>query len=104
MWRMVFGARQREDELRRENKERGEEWLRRERNLRDWESELENRERKIGGRDEGLEKMMKDLRISKNEIMSKDEEIRDLKIELEDRVKRAREDLAHELKVFLVCC
>ena len=39
LWRMIFGARQREEELRRENKERGEELLRRERYLRDWESE-----------------------------------------------------------------
>ena len=62
------------------------------------------RERKIGGRDDGLEKMMKDLRISKNELISKDEEIKDLKMELKDRVKQAREDLARELKVLLVCC
>ena len=40
LWRMVFGARQWEDDLRRENKERGEEWLRRKRNLRDWENDL----------------------------------------------------------------
>ena len=99
----MFGARQREDDLRRENKERGEEWLRRERNLRDWVNDLEIRMRKVGGIDSGLEKMMKDLRISKNKLISKDEEIKDLKMELEERVKRAREDFAREMKVLLVC-
>ena len=34
--------------------------MRRERYLRDWESELDRRELKIGGRDEGIEKMRKD--------------------------------------------
>ena len=75
LWRMVFGACQREDDLRRENKERGEEWLKRERNLRDWEDDLELRERKVGGIGSRLEKMMKDLRIRENEILSKDNDI-----------------------------
>ena len=35
LWRMIFGARQRKDELRRESKERGEEGLKRERYLRE---------------------------------------------------------------------
>lgn len=103
LWRMVFGARQRKDNLRRENKERGEEWLRRERNLKDWENDLELRERKVGGVDSGLVKMMRDLRIRENELMTKDEEIKDLKQKLEERVKRVREDFAREMKVLLVC-
>ena len=71
--------------------------------MREWEDDLELRERKVGGIDSGLEKMMKDLRISKKELLSKNEEIKDLKIELEERVKRAREDFAREMKVLLVC-
>ena len=35
--------------------------------------------------------------------MTKDEEIIDLKVELEDRVRIAREELAGEMKVLLVC-
>ena len=104
LWRMIFGACQREDELRREKKERGEEWLRRERCLREWEDDLEIREGKVGGIDRGLEKMMKELRIRKNEVLTKDIEIKDLKQELEDKVRRAREDLAREMKVLYVCC
>ena len=79
LWRMIFGARQWEDELRRENKERGEEWLKRERYLREWEDDLELREGKVGGIDRGLEKMMKDLRIRENEVLTKDIEIKELK-------------------------
>ena len=37
LWRMVFGAWQREDDMRRECRKRDEEWLRRERGFREWE-------------------------------------------------------------------
>ena len=47
--------------------------------------------------------MMKNLRIRENEILTKDNEINELKQELEDRVRRAREELAREMKVLLVC-
>ena len=40
LWRTLFESRQREEELRIEKKERGEEWLKRERCLREWEDEL----------------------------------------------------------------
>ena len=40
LWRMVFGARQREDDMRRECRERDEEFLRRERIYREWEEKL----------------------------------------------------------------
>ena len=66
LWRMVFGARQREDDVRRECKEREEEWLKRERNFKEWEDNLEIRERKLGNKDSGLVRMMRDLRIREN--------------------------------------
>ena len=103
LWRMVFGSRQREDDAKRECREREEEWLKRERNFKDWEDSLEIRERKLGSQDSGLVRMMRDLRIRENELMSKDEEIKELKSEIEERVRRAREDHAKEIKVVLVC-
>ena len=103
LWRMVFGARQREDDVRRECKEREEEWLKREKNIKEWEDNLEIRESKLGNKDSGLRSMMPDLRIRENELISKDEEIKELKNEIEERVRRVREDHAKEMKVVLVC-
>ena len=81
LWHMIFGLRQREEELKRECKEREEDWVKRERGMKDWEHDLEVRERRLGSQD-GLVKMMRDLRIREGEIANKDEEIKELKNEL----------------------
>ena len=99
LWRMVFEARKREDDFRRECKEKDEQWLRRERGFKEWEASLDRRERKIESHDSGMEKMMKDLRIRKDQIVSKNVEIEGLKNEIEERVSRAREDHDREFKV-----
>ena len=57
------------------------------------------REMKVERKDVGVEKMMRDLRIKEGEIVSKDEEIKGLRSEIEDRVSRAREEHAREMKV-----
>ena len=88
-------------ELRIERKEKGEEWLRRERCLREWEDELEMREGKVGGVDRDIEDMMKELKLKENEVKEKDIELKDLREELDDKVRRFREDMARELKVLL---
>ena len=75
LWCMVFDARRREDDLRRECKDRNEQWLKRERNLKEWEAHLDIRERKLDNKDSGVERMMKDLRIKEDEIDSKNAEI-----------------------------
>ena len=84
LWRMVFGARQHEDDLRMECRERDEKCMRRERELKGWEERLELRERKVEKRDVGIEKMMMDLRLKDSVIVSKEEEISDLKSEIEE--------------------
>ena len=47
LWHMVFEARKREDDFRRECKEKDEQWLRRERGFKEWEASLDRRKRKI---------------------------------------------------------
>ena len=43
----------REEEAKIEEKERNKEWLRKEREMKDWEHSLEVRERRVGQQDEG---------------------------------------------------
>ena len=74
--------------------------------FKEWEAHLDRRERKLENNDGEIARMMKDLRIRKDEIVSKDAEIKDLKSEIEERVSRAREDHDREfkvVKVILVC-
>ena len=90
LWRMVFDARRKEDEAKREWKDRNEQWLKQKRNLRDWEHHLDVRERQIDNKDDSVSKMMKDLRIKDDMIDSQNNEIRGLKCEIDERVCRAR--------------
>ena len=99
LWRMVFGARQREDELRMECEERDERCQKRERELKCWEENLEVKERKLEKVDSGIEKTMKDLRIKDSVIVGKEEDIIGLKSEMEERVFCAREECEREMKV-----
>ena len=99
LWRMVFGVRQREEDLRMECRERDEQCIRRERGLKEWEDRLEIRERKVEKNDIGIERMMRELRIKDSVIVSKEDEISDLKSEIEERVSRAREEHDREMKV-----
>ena len=46
--------------------------------------------------------MMKDLRVREGEIADKDEEIKGLRNELEERVLKARDEHKREMKVVLV--
>ena len=103
---MVFELRKREDDFRRECKEKEEQWLRRERGFKEWEASLDRRERKIESHDSGMEKMMKDLRIREDQIVTKNVEIEGLKSEVAEMVDRAREDNRREfqvVKVIVVC-
>ena len=99
---MVFEARKREDDFRRECKEKDEQWLRRERGFKEWEASLDRRERKIESHDNGMEKMMTDLRIREDQIVTKNVEIEGLKNEVAEMVDRAREDHNREFKVVKV--
>ena len=99
---MMVEARKREEDFRRECKEKQEDWLRRERGFKEWEAHLDRRERKMSGHDSGMEKMMRDLRIREDQIVSKNVEIEGLKNEVEEMVNRAREDHNREFKVFKV--
>ena len=82
-----------------ECRERDEQCMRRERGLKEWEDRLEIRERKVEKNDIGIERMMRELRIKDSVIVSKEDEISDLKSEIEERVSRAREEHDREMKV-----
>ena len=103
LWRMVFDARRREEELKRELKDRNDQWLKQERNLRDWEHHLDVRERQIDNKDDSVSKMMKDLRIKDDMIDSQNDEIRGLKREMDERVYRAGEEHDREWQVGVIC-
>ena len=79
LWSMLFTARTREEEMKQECKERDEEYFKKERDLKDWESRLEIRELKLGNADDGITKMMRELRVRETEIETRDEEIKSLK-------------------------
>ena len=49
--------------------------------------------------DIGIERMMRELRIKDSVIVRKEDEISDLKSEIEERVSRAREEHDREMKV-----
>ena len=107
LWMMIFGAREREEEIRQEVKDRKEEWRKKESDLKDWEHDLEVRERRLCSQDEGLIQMMKDLRVKEGAIADREEEIKCLRNELEERVLRAREEHKREIKlvlVYVLCC
>ena len=103
LWCMIYGAREREEEIKFECKERKKEWVRKERELKDWEHELEVRERRLLSQDEGLIQMIKELKVKEGEIEDKEEENKRLKNELEERVLMAQEEVKREMKVVCVC-
>ena len=103
---MVVEARKKEEDFRRECKEKQEQWLRMERGFKEWEASLDRRERKIESHDNGMEEMMRDLRIREDQIVTKNKEREGLKNEVEEMVNRAKEDHDREfkvVKVILVC-
>ena len=102
LWSMLFTARTREEEMKQECKERDEEYFKKERDLKDWESRLEIRELKLGNADDGITKMMRELRVRETEIETRDEEIKSLKNEIEEQVMGARAEHKREMKVVLV--
>ena len=59
---------------------------------------MERRERKFGNRDDELARMMQDLRLRDNEILSKNSEIESLKNDIDEMVSRGREDHEKELE------
>ena len=100
--RMVVEARKKEEDFRRECKEKQEQWLRMERGFKEWEASLDRRERKIESHDNGMEKMMRDLRIREDQIVTKNVEIEVLKNEVAEMMDLAREDHNREFKVVKV--
>ena len=65
---------------------------------------MDIRERKLDNKDDGVARMMKDLRIKEDEIDSKNDEIGGLKCKMDERVYRAREEYDREWKVWCVWC
>ena len=90
MWQIVCDGRRREEDLKKELKDRNKQWRKEEKNLRDWEHYLNVRERKIEVKDDGVSKLMKDLRIKNDKIDSQSDEIRGLRCEIDERVYHAR--------------
>ena len=70
--------------------------------MKDWQHHLDVRERKLDDGDEGLSKLMRELRVKETTIVDKDAEIR-MKKEIDNSVLRAREEVQREIEVG-VCC
>ena len=74
-------------------------WMRMDRGFKEWEADLDRREKKISNHDDGMEKMMWDLMIREEQIVTKNVEIEGLKSEVVEIVDRAREDNRREFWV-----
>ena len=103
MWRMVLSANKARDELKEKLKKKVEELKRQEQNLKDWQHHLDVCERKLDNDDEGLTKLMRELRVKETTIVDKDAEIRRMKREMDNSVMPAREEVQREIEVG-VCC
>ena len=67
---------------------------------------MDRREKKISNHDNGMEKMMHDLKIREEQIVTKNVEIEGLKSEVAEMGDRAREDNRREfqvIKIIVVC-
>ena len=100
---MVLSANRAKDELKEKLKKKVEELKRQEQILADWEHHLDVRERKLDDDDDGLSKLMRDLRVKESVIVTKDDEIRRMRHEMDNHVMRAREEVQREIEVG-VCC
>ena len=99
MWRMVIEANRAKDELKEKLKKKVEDLKRQEQTLADWEHHLDVRERRLDKDDDGLSKLMRDLRVKESVIFNKDDEIRRMRCEMDNHVMRAREDVQREVQV-----
>ena len=93
---MVIEANCAKDELKEKLKKKVEELKRQEQTLTDWEHHLDVRERRMDNDDDGLSKLMKDLRVKESVIVNKDDEIIRMKHEMDDHIFRARKNRDRE--------
>ena len=77
-------------------------WMRMDRGFKEWEADFDRREKKISNHDDGMEKMMRDLKIREEQIVTKNVEIEGLKSEVAEMVDRAREDNRREFQVIKI--
>ena len=103
LWMMLLSAEKARDEMKDQLKKKVEVLIRKEAGLLEWQHVLDVRERKLDDGDEGLSNLMRELRVKETVIVDKDIEIRRIRKELDDSVRRAREDVHREIEVG-VCC
>ena len=102
LWRMIWETKRKEEDLMMMCKQRDEYYLKKIRGYKNWEADLERRERKFGNHDDEVARMMQDLRLQDNEILSKNLEIESLKNDIDEMVSRGREDHEKEFEVVRV--
>ena len=73
--------------------------MRMDRGFKEWKADLDRRGKKISNHDDGMEKMMWDLKITEEQIVTKNVEIEGLKSEVAEMVDRTREDNRREFQV-----
>ena len=103
LWKMLLSAEKARDEMKDQLKKKVEVLIRKEACLLEWQHVLDVRERKLDDGDEGLSNLMRELCMKETVIVDKDIEIRRIRKELDDSVRRAREDVSREVEVG-VCC
>ena len=99
MWRMIIEANRAKDELKEKLEKKVEDLKRQEQTLADWEHHLDVHERWLDNDDDGLSKLMRDLRLKESVIVNKDDEIRRMRREMDNHIMRAREDVQREVQV-----
>ena len=103
LWIMLLSAEKARDEMKDQLKKKVEVLIRKEAGLLEWQHVLDVRERKLDDGDEGLSNLMRELRVKETVIVDTDIEIPRIRKELDDSVRRAREDVHREVEVG-VCC
>ena len=83
---MVIEANCAKEELKEKLKKKDEDLKRQEQNLIDWEHHLDVREWRIDNDDDGLSKLMKDLRVKEGVIDTKNDELRKMKREMDEHI------------------
>ena len=100
---LYLGADKAKDEMREQLKHQVDAIVRREADMLEWQSALDIREREIDCGEDVLSNLMHELGLKDVMLVDKDAELGQIRRELVDSVRQAREDVHREIEVGLLC-
>ena len=96
LWMLYLGADKAKDEMREQLKHQVDAIVRREADMLEWQSALDIREREIDCGEDVLSNLMHELGLKDVMLVDKDAELGQIRRELVDSVRQAREDVHRE--------